>query len=267
MKANVLDLNGSVMKQIELPEVFEETINNALIKRAVLSIQTAAVQRKGAKKGAGRNYTAVYKGSRIKPSKHRIINNEMSRLPRLKNRRYLSAGKVALVPHAVHGPKAHPLKAEKNPVEYINRAEKRKATKSAIAATCDIELVKKRGHRFGEVALPIVVEGKIEELDRTKKVVELLKKLRLWSDVERAKEGRGYRPGKGKMRGRKYKHAKSVLFVVEKTEKFFRAGRNLEGVDICSVTDLNAKILAPGTNPGRLTVWSEPAIKKLGEAK
>lgn len=267
MKANVLDLNGSVVKQIELPGVFEVTINNALVKRAVLSIQTAATQRKGAKKSAGRDYTAIYIGSRASPAKHRIINNEMSRLPRLKNRRYLSAGKVALVPHAVKGPKAHPLKAEKNPVEYINKREKKKATQSAIAATANLDLVKKRGHKFGEVSLPIIVEGRIEELDRTKKVIDLLKKLKIWSDVERAKESRTYRAGKGKKRGRKYKHSKSILFVVEKTEKFFKAGRNLEGVDICSVADLNAKVLAPGTNPGRLTVWSESAIKKLGEAK
>ena len=32
------------------------------------------------------------------------------------------------------------------------------------------------------------------------------------------------------------------------------------------VTSLNANVLAPGTHAGRLTVWTEAAVKKLGEA-
>lgn len=252
-----------MLKEIELPSVFGTDLNMALIKRAVLSIQSARVQRKGTMIGAGRNYTAIYVGSRGKPAKHRIMNTERSRLPRLKNRRYLSAGKVALVPHAVGGPRAHPPKAEKNPLEDINRKEKRKATQSAIAATAIMELVQKRGHRIVGLKLPIVVSNKLEALDKTKKVVEAMKAIKVWADVERAKKSRTIRPGKGKMRGRKYKKAKSVLFVVKDSKKFFKAARNLEGVDIVSVKDLNVELLAPGTQPGRLTVWSEEALKEL----
>lgn len=263
MKANVLGIDGTQLKQIELPHVFAEEINMPLIKRAVLSIESAAVHRKGGKKGAGRNYTARYVGLRGKPAKHRHINTEVSRLPRLKNRRYISAGNVALIPWAVHGTKAHPLKVEKNPLEDINRKEKRKATNSAIAATAMAELVKKRGHKFESVNFPIVVEEKLEALAKTKNVIEVMKALKVWSDVVRAKKGRSIRAGKGKKRGRKYKKAKSVLFVVKNAQSFYRAARNLEGVEITKVSDLNAKHLAPGTVPGRLTVWTEAAIKEL----
>ena len=82
-------------------------------------------------------------------------------------------------------------------------------------------------------------------------------------DVERAKNRKRMRAGKGKMRGRKYARAKSVLFVVDRNEDFYRAARNLEGVDIAKVENVSAKMLAPGAQSGRLTVWSEAAIEKL----
>jgi len=37
----------------------------------------------------------------------------------------------------------------------------------------------------------------------------------------------------------------------------------LPGVDVCRVAALNVELLAPGTHPGRLTVWTEDAISKL----
>ncbi|HJJ46772.1 MAG TPA: 50S ribosomal protein L4, partial [Methanocorpusculum sp.] len=61
---------------------------------------------------------------------------------------------------------------------------------------------------------------------------------------------------------RRYKQVVSVLIV---TSDKFVAGKNLAGVDCVSVTALNAAHLAPGCAAGRLTVWTEAAIKKLGE--
>ena len=43
------------------------------------------------------------------------------------------------------------------------------------------------------------------------------------------------------------------------------AARNLAGVDVVTVAGLNAELLAPGTHAGRLTIWSESAIRSLGE--
>ena len=81
----------------------------------------------------------------------------------------------------------------------------------------------------------------------------------------KAKERRKIRAGKGKKRGRKYKRKKSILFVVGKAEKIFKAARNLEGVDVVESRNLNAELLAPGALAGRLTVWSEDALKGLEE--
>lgn len=266
MKADVYSLKGEKMRSITLPSVFESEIDNGLIKRAVISVQTARIQPKGPNPRAGRNYTAEYIGARRKPQRHRTINIEKARLPRMKNRRFITGGNAALVPQVVGGPKAHKLKPETITKEKINRKEKRKAVESAIAATASEKIVRKRGHKFGEgVAIPIVVDNALENLQKTRDVVEVLQKLNLWSDVERAKARKHVRAGKGKRRGRKYKKAKSILIVAGNTEKIFRAARNLEGVDVCGIRNLNVELLAPGCMPGRLTIWTESAITKLGE--
>ncbi|KAF5039313.1 Ribosomal protein L4/L1 family protein [anaerobic digester metagenome] len=79
----------------------------------------------------------------------------------------------------------------------------------------------------------------------------------------RAKYGRHIRAGRGKLRGRKYKHKKSVLIVAGENSPILKAARNLSGVDVVTVDSLNAELLAPGTHAGRLTVWTESAIGKL----
>ena len=268
MKAAVLSVEGNKSGEIELPGVFSEELNRVLIKRAVLASQSSRVQPKGPNKSAGRNYTATYIGSRKKPQQYRTINVGHARLPRLKNRRHLLSGQVALVPQAVKGPRAHPPKPEKNNEEKINRQEKRKALRSAIAATSVKELVSARGHivpkRF---EFPLVGEKRFEGIDKTKKVVEVFEKIGLIEDVKKSKSSRKIRAGKGKKRGRKYKKTKSVLLVVENSKKIFMAARNIAGVDVVEARNLNTELLAPGTVPGRLTLWSESALKVLGEKK
>ena len=56
-----------------------------------------------------------------------------------------------------------------------------------------------------------------------------------------------------------------MVVVAANTVKINRGARNLEGVDVISAKNLNANVLAPGALPGRLTIWSEDAIRKIGE--
>lgn len=264
MKADILSLDGKKLKEIELPAAFETEVDKDLIKRAVLASQSARIQPKGPNPRAGRDYTAEYIGFRGKPNVHRTINIGRARLPKLKNRRYIIQGDAAKVPQAVHGTAAHPLKKTKKVKEKINKKERKKAILSAIAASTKPELVKERGHVISDnTKLPIVVEKKFEELVKTKAVRDALEKLKLLDDVERAKRKRRIRAGKGKRRGRKYKKSKSLLVVVDKGDKIFKAARNLEGVEIVRAKDLNTEMLAPGTMPGRLTLWTENAIKAI----
>ena len=78
---------------------------------------------------------------------------------------------------------------------------------------------------------------------------------------------RKVRSGRGKMRGRKYRVKKGPLIVVEKDCKLLKAARNILGVDIVSVDQVNAELLAPGADIGRLTLFTKAAIDKMSKDK
>ena len=121
-----------------------------------------------------------------------------------------------------------------------------------------------RGHMVDDVPdFPLVVVDEIQGLKKTKDVEEALIHIGVWPDVFRVKESRKVRAGKGKMRGRKMKQAVGPLLVISKNEGIAEAARNLPGVDIASVDNLNVELLAPGTHLGRLTVWTSSAFEKV----
>jgi large subunit ribosomal protein L4e len=241
------DLKGVVKKKIRLPAAFDEEFRPDLIKKAVLAIQSTRYQPHGAHPYAGIRTSAHSWGS----------GRGVSHVPRIKN-----GSRAARVPQARGGREAHPPKVEKVLAEKVNKKEKRKALLSAIAATTKEDLVRARGHRF-EAKLPIVIEEAFEKLERTSDVIAALQATGVYPDVERARASRKVRPGRGKIRGRHYKQRKSLL-IVTKGEPL-RAARNLAGVDAVSVNELNAEHLAPGTQAGRLTIWTAGAVKKLGD--
>jgi large subunit ribosomal protein L4e len=247
--AKVLDFSGNVVRDVDSPAVFGEAYRPDLIKRAVLAAQSNRLQPCGPSKRAGMRTSAESWGT----------GRGVSRVPRIKTGR-----RAARIPQAVGGRRAHPPKPEKNLVEKINKKEHRKAIRSAIAATSNEELVRGRGHRF-DIELPIIVVDELEEMNKTKEVQLLLEELNVWDDILRAKR-RKTRAGKGKMRGRRYKKKKSILIIPAEDKGIVKAARNLPGVDITPVRSLSAELLAPGTHAGRLTIWSETAIKILGEA-
>jgi large subunit ribosomal protein L4e len=59
------------------------------------------------------------------------------------------------------------------------------------------------------------------------------------------------------------KQAVGPLIVVAESKGLVDAASNIPGVDIVTVSNLNPEILAPGTHPGRLTIWTNGAIEKL----
>ena len=265
MKAKVFDLEGKILKEIELPQFFEETYRPDLIKRAVISSQSRSYQPKGNSPYSNRKNTAEYRGLRKGNRMNQSINTGHARLPRLKNRRTLMAGRVASVSQAVGGPRAHPPKITKILLKKINSKERTKAIISAIATTANNKIVEARGNIIPpSLTLPIIIDRSIEDLEKTSNVYDFIKKVGLEENIEKAKASKTYRAGKGKMRGRRYKRRKSLLFVLD-DNKNYRAFLNLEGVDVISARQLSIQDLAPGTHPGRLTIFSESAIKKLEE--
>ena len=260
MKANVYSLDGKVVEKIELPTHFNEDVRLDLIRKSIHALQSHRRQPYDAFEEAGKNYV-------IKMNKRRRVFGSsygmgQSRTPRKVTSRigdrFVRVG--AFAPQTVGGRRAHPPKVEKIWEEKINKKENRKAIRSAIAATGVKELVERRGHKVKDV--PIIIVDDIENLKKTKEVTDLLKRIELEEELERGKKKK-VRAGKGKMRGRKYKKKKSILFVVSKKCDLMKSAKNIPGVDVVLVKDLNTEVLAPGGDPGRLTIWSKSAIKDL----
>ncbi len=254
--ATIYDLEGREVGKIELPKVFSHEVREDVIKRAYLAALTAKIQPQGRDPMAGKRTSAESWG----------VGYGIARVPRVKGERYPRATSAAFVTMAVGGRRAHAPTAEKRVRERINKKERRLAIKSAIAATAIRELVEKRGHILPpKLSLPIVVRAEIEGVETTKQAKEFLMRIGLWDDVERVRKRIKIRAGKGKMRGRRYKEGKSLLVVLSGRCKAAKAFRNLPGVTVAYIKNLSVLHLAPGGVPGRLTLWSESAIKMLAE--
>jgi len=129
-----------------------------------------------------------------------------------------------------------------------------------VAATISADLICGRGHTYDGM-VPVILENKFESLSRTQDVITALTAAGVYHDIERSKESKKVRAGRGKMRGRRFKQRKSLLIVT--AEQPLRAARNLAGVDVVTVDQLNVEHLAPGMLAGRLTVWTEDALIRL----
>jgi large subunit ribosomal protein L4e len=184
----------------------------------------------------------------------------ISRVPRIKG----GSGRAGFAPSTVGGRQPHPPRAEKNIVKDIPKKEAKFALISAIAATAQKETIVSRGHKIGNVVqFPLVVEDAIEGLTKAKEVEAAFASLGLEADLIRVRDSRSIRAGKGKRRGRKMKQAIGPLIIVVDGKSLVNAASNIPGVEVTTVTNLNTEMLAPGTHPGRLTVWTNGAIEKL----
>ena len=246
MQATVHTLDGEDDGTRELPGIFETPFRPDLIRRAVVAAQANRKQDYGADEYAGLRTPAESFGS----------GRGQAHVPR-------EGGQARRVPQTVGGRPAHPPKTEKDRSVDINNKERRKAVRSAIAATADTDLVRERGHEFDEdTALPLVVTDAFEELEKTQAVVDVLEALGVHADIERADDAT-VRAGQGTTRGRKYRRPTSILFVTSGEPS--RAARNLAGADVTTAHEVDAEELAPGTHPGRLTVWTESAIEEVSD--
>ena len=254
MKVNIYDLNGEVKNKIDLPEIFNHPIRLDIIKKAFDVLRANKRQPYGADPLAGKRHATASAGKGL----------GVSRVPRLTQ---VGSRRAALAPGTVGGRRAHPPKAEKNWKEKINKKEKQIAIKSALSALTNKEIVKQRGHKFDEkITLPLVVDDRFKDIKKTKEVIEVLKKLRVYDDIERAEKGKHIRAGKGKRRGRKYKIPKSILIVSSRGD-IHKSAANLPGLDVITPNQINIEYLAPGGNPGRLTIFTEEALKQIGGSK
>ncbi len=154
------------------------------------------------------------------------VGRGISRVPRIGGHGPLS-GTAAFAPGTVGGRMAFPPVTAKKIAKQINRKERRLALRSAIAATASDEIVRQRG-------------------------------VGVWDDVLRVRRSKRIKSGRRV-------HAVGPLIVVGDDKTARKALRNFEGVNVIRADELSVEMLAPGTHPGRLTIWSESAVKKIAE--
>ena len=154
--------------------------------------------------------------------------------------------------------------------QFLTNYCRRFATVSALAASSVPALLLARGHQISNVPeIPLVINSSVfsgAAIERTSAAIGLLKSIGAGPDVEKVKNSRKLRAGKGKLRGRRHRQRRGPLVVynpeVDGTE-IVRAFRNLAGVETCSVFALNLLQLAPGGHLGRFIIWTSSAFAAL----
>lgn len=265
MELKVLTAQNTESGKKKLPKQFSEPVRLDLIKRAVEAIQSHNRQQYGADPWAGMKHSATL--SKKRREYRASYGHGISRVPRkITSRRGTQFNwTAAIIPGVVGGRRAHPPKAEKVYAKKINDKERKKAIRSAIAATISKEVVASRGHVLPD-KFPFLISKDFEKLEKTKAVLGSLKKLGLEKDLARASKKK-VRAGRGKTRGRKYKKSKGALIVVSGKCKLLKAAENIPGIDVVEVKNINAELLAPGAQPGRLAIFTESAVEALEKDK
>ena len=168
----------------------------------------------------------------------------------------------AEVPNTRGGRRAHPPKTiSRINTLKINKKEMKIALASAISATANKKEVIKKYSRLENKEikeLPLIVESKITT-SKTKELISNLKKILGDELFELALQKKSIRSGKGKRRGRKYKENAGLLLVIGKEEKI-----KANPIDVVNTKSLGVNDLARG-GAGRLTLYTEQAIKEIGE--
>lgn len=261
MELKIKSMENAEKGSKKLPAQFSEEIRVDIIKRAVEAIQANKRQKYGINPEAGKRPSVNI--SKRRRDYRGCYGKGISRIPRKVMSRSGTQFNFegAFAPGTVGGRVAHGPKSDKIWDKKINIKEKRKAIRSALAASINSGLVKKRGHEIPN-DYPFLIETKFEDIDKTKSIHDLLNKLGFEKDLERG-EIKKIRAGKGKARGRKYKKRTSILIVVSKDCNLSKSAKNIAGIDIVNVKNINAELLAPGCIPGRATIFTEGAIDIL----
>ena len=263
MKTKILDIKGKEKSEISLPKSFSAGIREDIVMKVLETKKNK--QPYAPSPVAGNQYSAsgvlIHRRHVWKSQYGRGISRVPRKIMSRKGSQFNWEG--ATSPNTKGGRRAHPPKAISmiNTLK-INKKEIKLAFESALSATADKKTVEKKYSSLEKLEkhVPFVVESKFVSL-KTKELLESLKHI-LGKDLfELAIPKKKIRAGKGKMRGRKYKQNAGMLLVIGKDEKL-----KTNAFDFVTVKTLGINDLAKG-GLGRLTIYTENAIKNLGEKK
>jgi large subunit ribosomal protein L4e len=261
MKAKIFDINGKEKGSIELPSFFSEKIREDVLAKVLETRKTKqpyAPSLVGGKQhsasGIAKHTRSVWK-TQYGKGMARVSRKIMSR----RGTQFNWVG--AETAQTRGGRRAHPPKViSMINSKKINKRELELALISALSATANEKKVLGKyqtleGKKIEN--LPIIVEDKFLK-SKTKELLAGLKKI-LGELYEVAIRKKKIRAGKGKSRGRKYKSNAGILLVTGNKEEF-----STNAFEVKSARNVSVLDLAKG-GAGRLTVYTEQAIKDLGE--
>ncbi|XP_030475052.1 60S ribosomal protein L4-like [Syzygium oleosum] len=240
---------------LPLPDVMRSSIRPDIVGFVHSNISKNSRQPYAVSKRAGHQTSAESWGT----------GRAVSRIPRVPGGGTHRAGQGAFGNMCRGGRMFAPTKTWRRWHRRVNVNQKRYAVASAIAATAIPSLVLARGHRIESVPeLPLVVSDAAEAVEKTAAAEKVLREIGAFPDAEKAKDSMGIRPGKGKMRNRRYINRKGPLVVYgSEGAKIEKAFRNIPGVEVANVERLNLLKLAPGGHVGRFVIWTKSAFEKL----
>merc|ERR1712244_103950 len=188
----------------------------------------------------------------------------VARIPRVRGGGTHRSGQAAFGNMCRGGRMFAPTKTWRKWHRRINVNQKRYAICSAIAATGIPAIVMSKGHRIENTPeVPLVLSDKIEAIKKTKEAVQLLKRLKAYTDIEKVRNSKRFRAGKGKMRNRRRIQRRGPMIIYNQDNGITRAFRNIPGITLLNVARLNLLKIAPGGHVGRFCIWTESAFKKL----
>jgi len=250
-EVKVLDLEGNEVESVELPPVFRVPVREDVINRAYVALDSHRRSVQGRDPLAGERTTAE--------AGHPPTGRGISRIPRVKGERYSKSGMAGGVASTIHGRLPHPPRSEKVIRKEINAKENRLALASAIAATANTDLVSKRGHRFSR-QLPIVVSSDVEKISKVRDLKRFLEAIGMGEEMKRI-ERRTKKSGSSISRLRRT--GVGPLFVVSDGKSLHLTVKSMGGISVARSSSLSVLDLAPGSSPGRLTIWSKDALSAL----
>ena len=257
-KAKLMDVKGKAKGEMDLPKNFSVDIRVDILSKVFEAIKGSFASSYGSMPGAGAGYSA---SGIIKHKRHDWkggYGKGISRVPRkIMSRSGSSFNWIgATVASTRGGRKPHAPRSIKNLFKKINKRELLMAYNSAFTGTVDSKSLK---DKYGkDITSGFVFSGDILSA-KTKDFLMALESVFGKENMTTVLKRKKIRSGIGKMRGRKYKTTAGLLFVISSKENM---KRNL--VDVVKVSDLEIKDLSPNGEPGRITCYTEEAIKEIG---
>ncbi|CAI5521444.1 unnamed protein product [Closterium sp. Naga37s-1] len=242
-------------QQAALPAVFLAPIRSDVVKFVHAMVSMNKRQPYAVSTKAGHQTSAESWGT----------GRAVSRIPRVPGGGTHRAGQGAFGNMCRGGHLFAPLRIWRRWHRKVPIKMRRHAVASAIAASAVPALVQAHGHAVSKAPeLPLVVGNEIESVDKTSSALKALKRIGAYDDVAKVIATKKIRPGKGKMRNRRYLSKKGPLIVYGTDgAKLTKAFRNIPGVQVVAVEKLSVLDLAPGGRVGRFVIWTQSAFDKL----